>query len=125
MPRTAEEDMAVQADRTHGLRRPAFDWDASTGVWLVNTGWTGGPSGVGSRMKMAYTRAMITATLVDRLDTVRYQRDWFLTCPDVPDAVLDPPNTWPDPAKCDDQARKRAQMSVETSGRSSRTSHAR
>ena len=88
-------------------------------VWLVNTGWTGGPYGVGSRMKIAYTRAMITAALSGQLDDVGYrQHPRFnlqvpTTCPGVPDAVLDPRSTWPDPAKYDEQAAKLAAMFVE------------
>ena len=88
-------------------------------VWLVNTGWTGGPYGVGHRMKIAYTRAMITAALTGRLADVAYRRhpvfnlDVPATCPDVPEAVLDPRSTWPDPAQYDQQARKLARMFVE------------
>jgi phosphoenolpyruvate carboxykinase (ATP) len=88
-------------------------------VWLVNTGWTGGPYGVGTRMKIAYTRAMITAALTGQLDTVSYKKhpilnlDMPTTCPGVPDGVLDPRSTWPDPAQYDQQARKLAGMFVE------------
>ena len=63
----------------------------SARVWLVNTGWTGGPYGVGSRMKIAHTRAMITAALTGQLDTVEYTKhpifnlDVPATCPGVPD----------------------------------------
>jgi len=85
-------------------------------VWLVNTGWTGGPYGVGSRMKIAHTRAMITAALTGQLDTVQYKKhpvfnlDVPAVCPGVPDSVLDPRGTWPDPAKYDEQAAKLAKM---------------
>jgi phosphoenolpyruvate carboxykinase (ATP) len=88
-------------------------------VWLVNTGWTGGPYGVGSRMKIAYTRAMITAALNGRLDSVAYRKhpvfniDVPTTCPGIPDGVLDPRSTWPDPAKYDAQASRLAGMFVE------------
>jgi phosphoenolpyruvate carboxykinase (ATP) len=88
-------------------------------VWLVNTGWTGGPYGVGSRMKIAYTRAMVTAALTGALARVRHERhpvfnvDVPSTCPGVPDTVLDPRRTWPDPAKYDEQAKKLAGMFVE------------
>src|SRR4029453_10109774 len=80
-------------------------------VWLVNTGWTGGPYGIGTRMKIAYTRAMIRAALSGRLDGVRYQRDGRFnldvpeTCPGVPVAVLQPRNTWTDSSAYDTQAR--------------------
>jgi phosphoenolpyruvate carboxykinase (ATP) len=88
-------------------------------VWLVNTGWTGGPYGVGSRMKIAHTRAMITAALTGVLDKVEYKRhpifniDVPATCPGVPNEVLDPRGTWPDAAKYDEQAMKLATMFVE------------
>jgi phosphoenolpyruvate carboxykinase (ATP) len=88
-------------------------------VWLVNTGWTGGPFGVGKRMKLAYTRAMIRAALTGGLDGVGFEVDPFFnlevprTCPDVPSEVLNPRSTWSDPAAYDAQARKLAQMFVE------------
>jgi phosphoenolpyruvate carboxykinase (ATP) len=88
-------------------------------VWLVNTGWTGGPYGVGSRMKIAHTRAMITAALTGELDSVQYQKhptlnlDMPTSCPGVPPAVLDPRSTWPDAAEYDDQAGKLARMFVD------------
>jgi phosphoenolpyruvate carboxykinase (ATP) len=88
-------------------------------VWLVNTGWTGGPPGVGSRMKIAYTRAMLTAALNGQLDNVKYQKhdifnlDMPTTCPSVPDSVLDPGSTWPDKSAYDEQARKLAGMFIE------------
>jgi phosphoenolpyruvate carboxykinase (ATP) len=88
-------------------------------VWLVNTGWTGGPYGVGSRMKIAYTRAMITAALGGQLDRVEYRKhpifniDVPVTCPGVPDAVLDPRSTWANPPDYDQQATKLAAMFVE------------
>jgi len=85
-------------------------------VWLVNTGWTGGAYGVGTRMKIAHTRAMITAALSGQLDDVSYKKhetlnlDMPTTCPGVPDAVLDPRSTWPDAAQYDEQAAKLAKM---------------
>ena len=88
-------------------------------VWLVNTGWTGGPYGVGSRMKIAHTRAMITAALTGLLDKVEYRRhpvfniDVPASCPGVPDEVLDPRGTWPDAAKYDEAAKKLATMFAE------------
>jgi phosphoenolpyruvate carboxykinase (ATP) len=88
-------------------------------VWLVNTGWTGGPYGTGSRMKIAYTRAMITAAINGDLARVRYERhpvlklDMPTSCPGVPDVVLNPRNTWPDAAKYDEQAKMLAGLFVE------------
>jgi phosphoenolpyruvate carboxykinase (ATP) len=88
-------------------------------VWLVNTGWTGGAFGVGKRMSIAHTRAMITAALSGQLDGVQYQRhaifnvDMPTTCPGVPNAVLDPRTTWADKAAYDQQAKKLATMFIE------------
>jgi phosphoenolpyruvate carboxykinase (ATP) len=88
-------------------------------VWLVNTGWTGGPYGIGSRMKIAHTRAMITAALTGQLDDVKYQRhqvfniDVPVTCPGVPESVLIPRSTWSDPAAYDEAAKKLAAMFVD------------
>jgi phosphoenolpyruvate carboxykinase (ATP) len=85
-------------------------------VWLVNTGWTGGPYGVGERMKLAYTRAMLRAALDGKLDEVATRRDAVfgleipLECPGVPSSILDPRETWSDASAYDAQARKLAGM---------------
>ncbi len=69
-------------------------------IWLVNTGWTGGPYGVGSRIKLGYTRAMITAALDGTLNNVGYRTHSIfgteipMTCPDVPSEILSPRETW-------------------------------
>jgi phosphoenolpyruvate carboxykinase (ATP) len=91
-------------------------------VWLVNTGWTGGAFGSGSRMKLAYTRAMVRAALSGQLDRARYTRDPVFgleipaAVPDVPPTLLDPRRTWSDPAAYDAQARKLAGMFRENFG---------
>ncbi len=83
-------------------------------VWLVNTGWSGGPFGIGSRIKLPYTRAMITAALEGALDHVPYvQHEVFglampTTCPNVPDELLNPRNTWADKAAYDAKANQLA-----------------
>ncbi len=88
-------------------------------VWLVNTGWSGGPYGTGRRMKIAYTRAMIKAALSGALDKVAYEKDPVFnldvpaTCPDVPGDVLKPRTTWANPADYDTQAAKLAKMFVD------------
>jgi len=69
--------------------------------WLVNTGWVGGQYGVGKRISIRYTRAMLNAALGGKLRDVEFQTDPIFgfqvpkTCPDVPDAVLDPATSWP------------------------------
>jgi phosphoenolpyruvate carboxykinase (ATP) len=74
--------------------------EAGVNVWLINTGWSGGPFGVGSRIKLKYTRAMITAILNGELDNVDYEQHPIFglfmpkTCPNVPEEILDPMNTW-------------------------------
>lgn len=84
--------------------------------WLVNTGWTGGPYGVGSRMKLAYTRAMVDAAISGKLDGVETRQDPIfglhvpVSVPGVPDEVLMPRQTWSDPAAYDEQAKKLAAM---------------
>src|SRR5207247_9139223 len=88
-------------------------------VWLVNTGWTGGPYGTGKRMQIAYTRAMIRAALSGALNDVRYERDSGFnvdiptSCPDVPASVLRPRAPWTDGAAYDAQAAKLARMFAE------------
>jgi phosphoenolpyruvate carboxykinase (ATP) len=86
----------------------------SVNVWLINTGWTGGPYGTGSRIKLSYTRAMITAALEGKLDNVEYEKDAVFgmmmptTCPGVPSEVLNPRNTWTDKNHYDVEAKKLA-----------------
>ena len=74
--------------------------DGNINVWLVNTGWTGGRYGEGSRMELPFTRAMIKAALNGELSKVEYQTHPVFgleipkTCPDVPNALLNPRDTW-------------------------------
>jgi len=88
-------------------------------TWLVNTGWSGGPFGVGSRMKLEYTRAMVRAILDGTLAAVHTTEDPFFglhvpeSCPDVPSEILQPRNTWADKEAYDAQARKLAGMFAE------------
>ena len=85
-------------------------------VWLVNTGWSGGAYGVGKRMKLALTRAMVRAAVAGQLDGVATLTDPVfglavpVKVPGVPDDVLRPRDTWSDPAAYDAQARKLAEM---------------
>jgi phosphoenolpyruvate carboxykinase (ATP) len=82
--------------------------------WLVNTGWIGGPYGVGSRMKIAYTRAMVNAAVDGRLSGVATHAEPFFglqipdAVPDVPSSVLDPRAAWSDASAYDAQAKKLA-----------------
>src|SRR5947209_1021753 len=88
-------------------------------VWLVNTGWTGGPYGVGRRMKIGHTRAMIRAALSGALDSASYQKDLVFnldvptSCPEVPPDILEPRRTWTDAAAYDAQAARLAAMFAE------------
>jgi phosphoenolpyruvate carboxykinase (ATP) len=85
-------------------------------VWLVNTGWTGGAFGTGSRMKLAYTRAMVREALAGKLDSAQCVNDpvFGFAVPgavaEVPAELLNPRNTWADPAAYDAQASKLAEM---------------
>lgn len=71
------------------------------GCWLVNTGWVGGPYGVGKRISIKYTRALLNAVLTKKLDKVSYFKDPIFgfevpkSCPDVPESVLEPWSSWP------------------------------
>lgn len=84
-------------------------------VWLVNTGWTGGPYGIGHRMKLSYTRAMITAALNGELENVEYDQHRVFglamprTCPNVPSEVLSPRNSWADKDAYDQKANELAE----------------
>jgi len=74
--------------------------DAGVNVWLINTGWSGGPYGVGSRIRLKYTRAMITAILNGELEDAEFEQHPIFglfmpkECPNVPTEILDPINTW-------------------------------
>jgi phosphoenolpyruvate carboxykinase (ATP) len=102
---TKYADMLGAKLRTHGSR-----------VWLVNTGWTGGPYGIGSRMRLRHTRAMVRAALQGDLDAASYATDPVFglavptTVADVPDDVLRPRDTWNSTADYDAQAKKLADM---------------
>jgi phosphoenolpyruvate carboxykinase (ATP) len=85
-------------------------------VWLVNTGWTGGPFGEGERMPIAATRALLHAALSGRLDDVEFRADEVfgfdvpVAVPGVESSLLDPRSTWSDPEAYDRKARELAQM---------------
>jgi phosphoenolpyruvate carboxykinase (ATP) len=88
-------------------------------VWLVNTGWSGGSFGVGKRMKLAYTRAIVDAIHSGELSGAPTVRDSLFgfevptTCSGVPDEILQPRNTWKDKAAYDNTARKLAGLFLE------------
>ncbi len=75
--------------------------------WLVNTGWVGGPYGIGKRISIRYTRALLNAALNGKLDKVKYAKDPIFgfevptQCPDVPDEVLSPASSWHDKKEYD------------------------
>jgi len=85
-------------------------------VWLLNTGWTGGPFGQGHRMSLAHTRSMVRAALNDKLDKVQTRPDPVFGLavptgvPGVPAGILTPRSTWSDPARYDTQSAKMAGM---------------
>ena len=87
--------------------------------WLVNTGWVGGPYGVGQRISIKHTRALLNAVLTGKLNDMEYKRDPVfgfdvpVKCPDVPDEVLDPSSSWSDKADYDNKYRQLAQKFVE------------
>ena len=92
-------------------------------VWMVNTGWSGGGYGIGNRMKLSYTRAMITAALNGELDNVEYETHPVFgmmmpkTCPEVPQQILHPRNTWEDKKAYDTQAKHLAKLFIANFGK--------
>jgi phosphoenolpyruvate carboxykinase (ATP) len=84
-------------------------------VWLVNTGWTGGQYGVGKRIDLPYTRALVRAALDGELDNVPMRVDPYFGfevpehCPDVPAEILNPRQTWQNAEAYDQQAQSLAQ----------------
>ncbi len=87
-------------------------------VFLVNTGWTGGPYGVGERMSLPHTRRMIQAAIAGELDSVLYRKDPVfgfgvpVSCPDVPASILDPRSTWDEGTAYDQAARQLAERFI-------------
>lgn len=83
-------------------------------VWLINTGWTGGPYGIGERMKLSYTRAMVSAALQGNLDEVMYQEDAVFglampgSCPGVPADLLNPKFCWENKSAYEEKAQELA-----------------
>ncbi|MBL8001494.1 MAG: phosphoenolpyruvate carboxykinase (ATP) [Flavobacteriales bacterium] len=102
---TKYADMLGENMRKHNVR-----------VWLVNTGWSGGAYGTGERMKLKFTRAMITAALKGELDGVEYKQhpvfgvSFPTSCPHVPAEILDARGTWKDKAAYDATAEKLAKQ---------------
>src|ERR671928_223354 len=85
-------------------------------VWLVNTGWTGGPFGEGERMPIRATRALLSAALAGELDSVSYRKDPVfgfevpVEVPGVDPKLLDPRSTWGDPEEYDRKALELARL---------------
>ncbi len=101
LPPTVYSDLLTKKMRHHDAK-----------CWLVNTGWSGGGFGVGARIKIAYSRAMVNAALEGKLDRVKYVRDPIFgldvpaECPGVPAEILTPRNTWADKNAYDQKARE-------------------
>jgi phosphoenolpyruvate carboxykinase (ATP) len=87
--------------------------------WLVNTGWVGGPYGVGKRISIKHTRNLLNAALNGLLDGVAFYRDPVFgfdvpkSCPEVPDHVMYPAQSWPDQAQYDQRYRSLAARFIE------------
>jgi len=87
--------------------------------WLVNTGWVGGAYGVGKRISIKHTRAILDAVLNGKLDSVKYKQDPVFgfdvptTCPNVPDELLDPSSSWADKKEHDEKYRQLAQKFID------------
>jgi phosphoenolpyruvate carboxykinase (ATP) len=109
LPPTRYAEMLGERLERHGTR-----------VYLVNTGWTGGPYGVGRRMDLGHTRAMVAGALGGQLEKSRFTPHPIFgvevpdRCPDVPDEVLDPRSTWDDTDAYDAKARELAARFEET-----------
>lgn len=95
-----------------------LDQHPEVNVWLINTGWSGGPYGVGSRTKLSYTRAMITAAMKGELNNVEYISHPVFgvavpqSCPNIPSNILNPKDTWDDKDMYDKKAFELAQLFI-------------
>ena len=93
--------------------------DGKINVWLINTGWTGGGFGEGSRIELSYTRAIIKAALNGSLNKVEYRTHPIFNlevpakCPDVPNAILNPRDTWRNEEEYDTASIKLAQLFID------------
>jgi phosphoenolpyruvate carboxykinase (ATP) len=87
-------------------------------VWLLNTGWVGGAYGTGSRIKLSYTRALITAALTGKLEKAEYGKTNFFglsyptSCEGVPSELMDPRNSWKDKNAYDEKAKNLAEQFI-------------
>jgi phosphoenolpyruvate carboxykinase (ATP) len=92
--------------------------DHRSNVYLINTGWVGGPYGVGRRMDLQHTRSIVKAAVNGDLEKVSYRRheifnvDIPLSCPGVPDVILDPASTWSDKQKYLESAKRLAYLFI-------------
>ena len=107
MPRPASEYAQLLGRKMDEHRASAY---------LINTGWSGGPYGVGRRIELRYSRAMVSAAIGGELDGARYAHDGLFnldtpsSCPGVPSGLLDPRQTWADDGSYDLHARRLARM---------------
>ena len=119
LPPTTYADLLIERIRRH-----------DTQAWMLNTGLVGGPHGVGRRISIAHTRAIVRAVVEDRLNDVPTRTDPIFgvhvpaAVPDVPSAVLDPRGAWPDPVDYDRQARQLKAMFDSNIGRIGKTESA-
>jgi len=110
--------MVLPPHRYAELLRGKIEHYGST-CWLVNTGWVGGPYGVGKRISIAYTRALLNAALTGKLDKVEYYKDPVFgyqvptSCEGVPSSVLNPADAWPNKEVYLDKYRQLAQRFVQ------------
>ena len=87
--------------------------------WLLNTGWIGGPFGIGKRISIKYTRALLNAALDGSLLNVKYRKDSVfgfdvpLSCPDVPEGILNPADSWPSKKAHEDKYKSLASRFIE------------
>jgi len=90
--------------------------ETNVNVWLINTGWSGGPYGIGDRIKLKHTRSMISAVIDDKLTDIKYKKhtifqlNMLTKCPNVPDDILDPINTWENKLNYNKTAQKLANL---------------
>ena len=93
--------------------------DGRIHVWLINTGWTGGPFGIGNRIELSYTRSMIKAALNGKLNNIEIDNSNIFglnvpqSCPEVPNAILNPRNTWKNKNEYDEMSIKLAKLFIE------------